>query len=154
MPGSVRPGKSVVILDPVKLAEVLRGRNGPVVRRLIEDGELVKIEARRLVGVYQPPDAYSASHRRRRPGTLRDSIVKRVVSRGGEPAVEVGSEDPVALWHHEGTRPHTIAARRRPLLVFYWKRVGHVVAFRRVNHPGTRPNRFLLNALRVLRGRY
>lgn len=145
---------SYVVIDPVKLAEVLRGPNGPVVRDLIEAGELVKREAQRLVGVYRPPDAYSAAHRKRRPGTLRDSIVKRVVDVDGNPAVLVGSEDPIALWHHEGTVPHIIRARRAPLLVFFWPRVGRVVAFPRVNHPGTQPNRFLTNALAVLRHRY
>lgn len=144
-----------IAIDPQKLAEILRSPNGPVMRRMIEDGELVKREARRLVGVYQPPDAYSAANRRRRPGTLRDSIVKRVVAGpGGQPVVEVGSDDKIALLHHEGTVPHTIRPRNKPLLVFYWRRVGAVVAFKSVNHPGTQPNRFLTKALAVLRGRY
>jgi hypothetical protein len=139
--------------DPVKLAQFLRGPNGPVLRRMIEDGELVKREAQRLVGVYRPPDAYSAANRRRRPGTLRDSIVKRVHA-GAQPYVEVGSDDPIALIHHEGTVPHVIRARRAPRLVFFWGKVGKVVAFKSVNHPGTKPNRYLTNALAVLRKRY
>jgi hypothetical protein len=143
-----------VVVDPAKLAEVLRSPQGPVMRRMIQDGELVKREAQRLVGVYRPPDAYSAANRRRRPGTLRDSITKRVVATGRGPVVEVGSDDKIALLHHEGTVPHVIRARRRPYLVFFWRRVGHVVRMRQVNHPGTQPNRFLTNALRVLRGRY
>lgn len=143
-----------VKLDPVKLAEVLRGPNGPVVRELLEAGELVKVEAQALVGVYDPPDDYAASARQRKPGTLRDSIVKRFVSEDGAPAVMVGSDDPIALPHHEGTQAHTIAPRSAPLLVFYWRKVGHVVSMRSVNHPGTKPNRFLVNALRVLAGRY
>jgi hypothetical protein len=143
-----------VVVDPQKLAEVLRGPNGPVMRRMIEDGELVKREAQRLVGVYRPPDAYSAAHRKRRPGTLRDSIVKRVVQSGSGPVVQVGSDDDIALIHHEGTRPHPITPRTKPRLVFFWRKVGHVVSFKRVQHPGTQPNRFLTNALRVLRSRY
>jgi hypothetical protein len=140
-----------VIFDPVKLAELLRGPDGPVGRRLIEDGERVKQEARRLVGVYKPPDAYSAAHRKRRPGTLRDSIVKRMVSRGGELECLVGSDDPIALLHHEGTVPHMIVPRAKPRLVFYWPKAGGVVSFKRVNHPGTQPNRYLVDALTVLR---
>jgi len=144
-----------IAIDPQKVAELLRSPNGPVMRRMIEDGEAVKREAQRLVGVYRPPDAYSAATRRRRPGTLRDSITKRVVAGpGGRPVVEVGSDDKIALMHHEGTVPHTIRPRNKPLLVFFWRRVGHVVSFRSVNHPGTQPNRFLTNALRVLRSRY
>lgn len=170
MPGTFG---SYVVIDPTKLAEVLRSPQGPVARMLIEDGELVKREAQRLAGVYKPPDAYSASHRKRRPGTLRDSIVKRLADENGELACLVGSNDPIALWHHEGTVPHVITpkavaidagGRRRaggrfvkashvPMLVFFWPKVGHVVRFKRVNHPGTRPNRFLTNALAVLKGR-
>lgn len=141
-----------VVIDGQKLAEVLRGPNGPVMRELIEAAELVKREAQRRVGVYQPPDAYSAANRRRRPGTLRDSIVKRVTEDSRRIAVQVGSNDPIAYLHHEGTVAHVIQARRRPMLVFYWPKVGRVVAFKRVNHPGTDPNRFLTDALAVVIG--
>lgn len=146
---------SGVVIDGQKLAEVLRGPNGPVVRRLIEDAELVKREAVRRVGVYQPPDAYSAANRRRRPGTLRDKIVKRVVQGSAGVVLQVGAEDEIALLHHEGTVPHIIRARLRPMLVFYWPKVGRVVAFKFVHHPGTEPNRFLTDAMAaVLPGRY
>lgn len=143
------------VIDGQKLAEVLRGSNGPVLRELIEAAEAVKREAVRRVGVYQPPDAYSAAHRRRRPGTLRDSIVKRVTHGPNGVVVQVGSEDSIAYLHHEGTLPHVIRARLRPMLVFYWPKVGRVVAFKQVNHPGTEPNRFLTDAMMaVLPGRY
>lgn len=79
-----------VIIDPRKLAEVLRGPHGPVTRYLIDVGEKVKQEAIQECPVYDPPDAYSAAHRERRPGTLRDSIVKRVTtSSTGGVAVQV-----------------------------------------------------------------
>lgn len=141
-----------VVLNPARLAEVLRGPNGPVARRMIEDAEDVKREAQRLVGVSEPdPVPRRQPHR---PGTLRDSIVKRAVERDGEFAMQVGSEVPYALFHHEGTVPHVIRAVKAPRLVFFWPKAGRVVAFPSVNHPGTRPNRFLVNALAVLRGRY
>lgn len=141
---------SYVTIDPVKLAEYVRGPNGPVFRMLIEDGEAVKNEAKRLVGVHQPTPG---ERRDRRPGTLRDSIVKRIVTEGGAPAVLVGSDDPIALWHHEGTQPHVIVPVNKPMLVFYWKKAGGVVRALRVNHPGTKPNRYLVRALEVLRNR-
>lgn len=155
---------NAVVIDPVKLAEYMRGSNGPVARDMLERGELVKREAQRLVGVYKPPPGSGGRRdsggrflanggRARKPGTLRDSIVKRLVDIGGMPACLVGSEDPIALWHHEGTEPHVIEARNAPRLVFFWPKVGAVVSFKRVNHPGTKPNRFLTNALAVLRGR-
>lgn len=146
-----------VVIDPRKLADW--ARTDPVIRYFIEQGEKVKQEAQRLVGVYDPPDDYSRAHRKRRPGTLRDSIVKRIVDIDGYPAVIVGSEDPIALYHHEGTKPHRIVATKAPgrHLVFFWRKVGHVVSFgpppHGVNHPGTKPNRFLVNALRVIGGR-
>lgn len=141
-----------VEIEPQKLAEYLRGPDGPVFRMLIEDGERVKDEAKRLVGVYVPPPG--GPDRSRRPGTLRDSIVKRMGTDNGLPVVQVGSDDPIALWHHEGTEPHTITPSSAPRLVFYWAKVGRVVAALRVNHPGTKPNRFLTDALAVLRGRH
>lgn len=143
-----------VVMDSQKLSELVRGPSGPVIRDLIEAGEAVKREAQRRVGVYQPPDAYSAANRQRRPGTLRDRIVKRVVQGPTGAIVQVGAEDEVALLHHEGTNPHVIAARRRPLLVFFWPKVGHVVAMKSVRHPGTEPNRYLLDSFVVLQGRY
>ena len=142
---------SYVRLDPAGLAEVMRSPSGPFVRRLIADGELVKQEARRLVGVHRPRPG---ERRARRPGQLRDSIVKRLASDKGMPVVLVGSADPIALLHHEGTRPHTIRARPGGWLVFWSDRAGRTVYAKVVNHPGTRPNRYLTNALAILRRRY
>ena len=129
---------STVVIDPRKLANFMRSSDGPVLRYMIARGETVKTEARRLVGVDT--------------GNLRDHILKRVIEQGGMPVVIVGVENvPYAYWHHQGTEPHVIEARRAPLLVFYWKKVGRVVAFPRVQHPGTKPNPFLVRALEALR---
>lgn len=133
-------------MNPAKLAEVLRGANGPVVRELIKAGEDVKTEAKRLVRVHKP---VPGERRKRRPGTLRDSIVKRVLP---GPVVQVGSDDPIALIEHEGSPPHVITGN--PKLVFYWPKAGKVVAFPKVNHPGTTGSRYLVRALEVLRRRY
>lgn len=142
---------SYVVIDPRKVAEFLRSPSGPLVRRMIEDGNLVKREAQRLVG-YSQPDPLGRP--RRRPNHLRDTIVTRLVERGGVPVMLVGSEDPIALLHHEGTEPHPIYATRAPFLVFWWERENRLVVTRSVNHPGTAPNRYLTNALSVLRSRY
>jgi hypothetical protein len=124
-------------MDPAKIATFVRDGGGPILRRLVEDGERVKVEARRLVGV--------------KTGNLRDHIVKRVYEVDGAPAVAVGVDKvPYALMHHEGTVPHEIWARRAPLLVFRAKS-GQLVFTRMVHHPGTKPNRFLTDALVVLR---
>lgn len=140
-----------VVMDPAAIALLMRSPRGPVMREMMRDGQRVKREAQRRVGVYKPPPA--GPRRSRRPGTLRDSIVTRMVQQGANVVVEVGSEDEVALIHHEGTRPHTIVPRRAPRLVFWSARAGKVVVARRVNHPGTRPNRYLTDSLSVLRSR-
>lgn len=142
---------SKLIFDPKALAELLRGPSGPVYRKLLVDADIVRRDAQRRVGVHKPTPG---ERRARRPGTLRDSIHVRVVrATNGDPQVQIGSDDPIARLHHEGTPPHEIRARHAPLLVFYWTKVGHVVAFPKVNHPGTQPNHYLTDALSALRGR-
>ena len=42
----------------------------------------------------------------------------------------------VAATLESGSRPHEIAARVAPALVFFWEKLGRVVAFKRVMHPG------------------
>lgn len=141
MPGTFG---DIVVWDAAKLAEVLRSENGPVLRHVLELAERVKTRAKEKVGVHKP-DPWGRPLDRA-PGTLMDSIVKRVVVRGsGDPVVEVGSDDRIALWHHEGTQPHMIAARNAPKLIF-WSG-GSVVFAKVVSHPGTEPNRFLTEAL-------
>ena len=140
-----------VVVDPRKLADFMRSPNGPVYRRMLEDGDLVVREAKRLVG-YSQPDPLGRPYRKQ--NHLRDTIVKRLVEQGGVPVVIVGSEDPIALIHHEGTEPHVIRATRAPFLVFWWEAQNRLVVTKSVNHPGTRPNRYLTGALSVLRARY
>lgn len=134
-------------IDPAQLAAFMREPSGPVFRRTLEDAEKVKQEAQRIVGVHRPRPG---ERRPRRPGTLRDSIVKRVALEGGMPAVYVGSADRVALLHHEGTPPHPIDAPAGGFLYFWSSVHGHVIRVKHVDHPGTHPNRYLTNALRVL----
>ncbi len=137
-----------MVINPVELAAWMRSPSGPVVRELLRMGDVVKEGAQRRVGVSTPPPQGPRSSRR--PGTLRDSIVKRLVTTGGEPTVMVGSEDDIAAFHHEGTDPHVI--RGNPLLVFWSAKAGRVIYTRQVNHPGTKPNRFLVDALDDIRG--
>lgn len=149
---------SRLVINPERLAEVLRGPDGPVVRHLIKMGDVVKEGARQRVHVWAPAAGepeWSIRRRTkaRRPGTLRDSIVKRVVEGSGPGGVVVivGSEDPIALWHHEGTRPHVITPATKPQLVFWSGRMGRTLRADRVFHPGTNPNRYLVDALDDLR---
>jgi hypothetical protein len=124
---------TIVTIKGGDLASFLRGPGGPVTRELLKRGDRVVFAAKRLVG--------------HKTGNLESRIVKRVGSLGGVPVVFVGAVGvKYALWHHEGTQPHVIVPRNKKVLRF---EVGGAVVFaKRVNHPGTRPNRFLLNALR------
>jgi hypothetical protein len=132
-----------VSIDGAKLARVMSSPNGPAMRQAIIAAERVEERAKELVGYDDSPDRDAG-----RPH-LRDTIVKRLTDSGGAGVtVQVGSESPIAVFHHEGTEPHMIHGD--PLLVFFWPKAGRVVAFPRVNHPGTRPNRFLTNALDAL----
>lgn len=142
---------SYVVMDPIKLAEVLKGPNGPVVRHVLERATRVTGYAREEAPRSAAGPAFPGrrgSKAKRQPGTLQRSIVKRVISEGGEVVVLVGTDDPVGLFVHEGTVPHVIRPRFARRLVFFWGKVGRVVRFKSVRHPGTKPNRFLLRALR------
>ena len=142
-----------VIINPRQLADFMRSPEGPVYRKMATDAAKVKAEAKRLVGVFHSPDSYTMSNRSRAPGTLRDSIVTRIVIRGGVPDWQVGSADPIALIHHEGIPGGVIITpKTKPFLVFYWPKVGRVVRARQVTQGAIKPNRYLTNALKVIQG--
>lgn len=124
-----------VRIDHNQLAQLTKGDGGPVFREVVERSERVRQRAKQLVG--------------KRTHNLENSIVKRVV-RGGISGFEVlvgveTSHVPYALIHHEGSRPHVILPRKGRYLVFTG-RSGQTVFARRVNHPGTRPNPYLVRA--------
>jgi hypothetical protein len=66
-------------------------------------------------------------------------------SAAGSASVAVGSDSPVAGYIERGTRPHTIRARNARVLAF--ETSGGTVFARSVNHPGTKANPVLGNAL-------
>lgn len=76
-----------------------------------------------------------------RTGALKRSLTIRQGTRGGIQFVSVGSNLPHALMHHEGTRAHSISAL--PGRVMRFNIGGRVVYAQRVNHPGTRPRKYL-----------
>lgn len=144
-----------VVMNPAGLAEVLRSPAGPVVRRLIQDGQVVKAEARRIVRVYNPPPG--GPERDRRPGTLRGSIVTRVTTGVSGVEVLVGSEDKMARIEEEGSTPHEIGPKNAARLVFWSGKAGKVIYMKpgkKVRHPGTEGSHYLTKALGVLRSRY
>jgi len=77
---------------------------------------------------------------------LYRSISYRITAGSGNVLGVVSANNKIALMHHNGTRPHIIAARRAQTLRF--KSRGKIVYAKVVRHPGTRPNRFLTDSLR------
>jgi hypothetical protein len=81
-------------------------------------------------------------------GATASSITSRVYVVGRTVHSEVRAHTWYADMVHGGTRPHVIRPRRAGgKLVFYWRKVGHVVRFDYVSHPGMRPKRFLADPM-------
>lgn len=85
----------------------------------------------------------------KKTGKLAASITsKRKTYTNGNLGFEVGSWTvKYAAIHELGSKPHIIAAKKAPALVFFWPKVGHWVAFKSVHHPGTKGYHYLENAL-------
>lgn len=124
-----------VKLNQRGLNSVLRSERGPVARHIRAVGARTVIKAKMLAGV--------------RTGQLKRSIkMTRDRTITAEYAVLVGSDVRHALVHHQGARPHRIVPRTPGgVLVFNGKR-GRVVT-KRVNHPGHKANKYLVDALRM-----
>lgn len=80
-------------------------------------------------------------------GRLKASINWRVQTFGWNVRGTSGSELIYAYSVHEGQPARRITPKRAPHLVFYWRRVGRVVRRFYVNHPGTAPQPYLVQAL-------
>lgn len=119
--------------------------NEPVYQHVFEskDGTVGKDLDARAARVVQAAKAQVGV----RTGGLQRSIRRYWTrERGRKLTVAVGSNRKIAELHHEGTRPHIIRARNAKALR-YVGRDGNVVFAKSVNHPGTRPNRYLTDNL-------
>ncbi len=84
-----------------------------------------------------------------RSGQFRDSIGYRTFIEGGALGFRGVMAQPLATFIVRGTRAHVIAARRGSALRFFWPggpAGPGIYFFARVNHPGTRANRFTTRA--------
>lgn len=61
----------------------------------------------------------------------------------------VYSDAPYGRWADTGARPHVIRARNVEYMRFYWRKVGRVVYFKKVNHPGQKGKHWLTEPLRI-----
>ena len=82
-----------------------------------------------------------------RTGRLKASLHKRHLRDSRGQYMWVGSEVPYAYYHHEGTRPRVVTPRNSKVLRFTTR--GRVVYTHAANHPGTRANRYLSDALKT-----
>jgi hypothetical protein len=129
-------------IDGAAVAELMRSPAGAPGRFLIERAEIVRQAARAKAPV--------------KDGCLRSSIVKRLEVRPEGLAVRIVADttpcDPqrrsYALFVNNGTKPHVIQGN--PLLSFFWaagpQGAGQYV-MASVNHPGTKAQPFLTDAL-------
>lgn len=133
------------------IANFLRSPVGDVGRYIISLASQVQHLAKAQVGYDDRkapgrPDPSGGPNQPEGDQHLRDTIVKRIVQDVGGIVVYVGSDHPIALMHHEGTRPHEIRPRKAQVLAFEMN--GQIVFATVVHHPGTKPNRYLTDPLR------
>ena len=121
-----------VIFYPSALDRLLNSRSGAVGIYLKGKGNEILTSARARVGV--------------RTGALRASLHMRHMRDPRGQQLWIGSELNYALAHHEGTKPHVIRPKSGKMLRFVSR--GQVVYAHVVNHPGTKANKYLADALR------
>lgn len=106
--------------------------SGMVGKHLRKIGLQIMTGAKAMVGV--------------RSGNLRRSIHMRQGLQGRVQYVAVGSNLNYAEAHHEGTRAHRIDPRGGRIMRF---NVGGTVVYaRRIDHPGTKPRKYLTIPMR------
>lgn len=116
------------------LDQLLVSPDGAVGRHLAYKGKLIEAAAKAQVG--------------RKTGALRASIHMRHKRNTRYQYIEVGSKLKYARMHHEGTKPHLIFPQKKTVLRFFSK--GQIVHTHLVRHPGTRPNRYLSDQLKLV----
>lgn len=122
-----------VKINGAALNSMLRGENGLVHQNTIDRAIKVQNRARVLVPVHT--------------GKLRDSLHKLTIrDTNGLLALLVGSPVSYAYMVHEGTPAHYIRPVRAKFLRFPG-RDGRIIYTKLVHHPGTKPRRFLTDAL-------
>ena len=123
-----------VEINSARLRYTLNAPEGPVGREMKKRAEVAREFARSKVG--------------KRTGQLAMSIyIEHSPALGGQ-KIRIGSNLPYAYYHHEGTKPHLIHARDGGILRFSSR--GRVVYSRVVMHPGTKPNRYLADAIPLI----
>jgi hypothetical protein len=80
-------------------------------------------------------------------GALKRSINWTVTTIGSSVVGRSGSDLIYAYSVHEGQPARLITPKRAPYLAFFWRRIGRRVRLPYVNHPGTAPQPYMVQAL-------
>ena len=84
-------------------------------------------------------------------GAVRSSIKTEMKITRTRVVATVSATHRRAMLEHEGAKAHQIVPRLgNRKLRFYWKKVGRVVYFSSVNHPGTKGSKFLTKPLLLI----
>lgn len=126
--------RKVEFIEP-NFTNATKGPNGTVGRWLRGRAKVAIFKAQAQVGKDTGALAKSIKHELK---TVRNGV-----------EVSIFSNNRIALIHHEGTRPHLIEPKNGGPLVFIGSRTHSRVVTNLVRHPGTKPNRYLSDQLRV-----
>ncbi len=118
-------------MDPGRIARLIRLPGGIVDRDLQRRADRVAATARSLA-----------------PGSMKAAITTELVGSGRQRHAEILLNHPAAVFVTKGTRPHVIRPRTARALRFTGSG-GQTVFAARVNHPGNRPNEFMVRSLRA-----
>lgn len=125
--------------DAKGVTQILRSPAGPVGKYMLKLGRMTEAEAKRLAsGVLVKVDT----------GRLAGQINHRLGVSSKGLFVEIGSNVEYAIYVHDGTKAHTIRPKRAKVLRF--PSGGGIVYATVVNHPGTKPRPYLLNAMNTV----
>jgi hypothetical protein len=84
-------------------------------------------------------------------GALKSKLRIEVSGGGSDWLIKPTSDVPYLKFVINDTAPHLILPVRAPALAFFWKKVGKPVKLPRVQHPGTKANRFDEKAMGLTR---
>jgi hypothetical protein len=127
---------------------VFRSWNGPVGRHI----RVTTLKANALASLEAPAPGRTPRNRTginyATGGLAFGGIVPSFGRHGKELEGRVVALPKHALFLHEGTRPHVIVPRTSGMLKFHWRKIGKVVHAKKVMHPGTAANDFLVRGLK------
>lgn len=131
--------KILTTIQASRLQALGSSRTGPLFLHMVKLEAKVETAAKRNA---------SGPVVRVRTGNLRSSIHSATEIRGAQLVGQVIADAEYALAVHEGQRAHDITPTRARALA--WQAPGGMRYARRVHHPGTKPRRFLSDALSAI----